>query len=66
MSKNKYQYLWVIQIHTQGYGWEDVDEGDKSDVLGQQHSLKEHRLAYRGMGIPVRSITRRELNTETA
>ena len=59
--KNKWKYLWVVQFYTPDYGWEDVDEGDAKDRIGRNNSLKEHRMAYRGYGYPVRSINRREL-----
>jgi len=62
ITNNKYLYLLVIQQYFDPfYGWEDVDQYDKTlEYNDWKYDLREYRL----MGYPTRTINRREINPQ--
>jgi hypothetical protein len=50
-DKRKYKGRKFINIYTNTYGVETIDEFDT--LKEAREMMKEYRLAYRGMGIPM-------------
>ena len=59
MSKNKYLYLWVVQLnYGYGHGWEDVTASEVySEARANLQDYRDNCPEY-----PRRLIERRELN----
>jgi hypothetical protein len=62
-TKNKYNYLKVIQQHYGAYGWEDVSEypANSCGTVLDGALLKSDLSEYRLLGYPTRVIFRKEL-----
>ena len=56
MKQNKYEYVKVIQVHT-NYGWEDASEYDAKDFKNARADIREYRAC--GDGLEYRLINRR-------
>ena len=48
MKQNKYEYVKVIQVHT-NYGWEDASEYDDKDFKNARADLREYRASKDGL-----------------